>query len=86
MQPRHRTTRIVSSHDGYKVTTVNGEYADTIFKADVRNKLNAYELLPVMPPKLTAEKTVIIPGVDDLIYDWRHLPLRKDCPQTSMDW
>lgn len=68
------------------VTKVNGEYADSIFNADVRNKLNAYELLPVTPPELKAEKTVIIPGVDDFIYDWRHLPLRKYCPQKSMDW
>ena len=60
-------SRIITSNDGFAVITVNEQHADSIFKAEISQELASHEFTPVMPPELRAQKSIIIPRIDDVI-------------------
>ena len=62
-------SRIFTTNDGFAVLTLNEQHADNIFATDTKNELTGNDFTPVMPPDLRAKKSVIIPRVDDLIYE-----------------
>ncbi len=62
-------SRVYTAHDGFAVLTVNEHHADCIFQSERKNELESNGFYAVMPPDLKAKKSVIIPRVDDLIYD-----------------
>ncbi len=63
-------SRIITANDGFAVITVNEQNADYIFKAEVKQRLALHDFLPIMPPELKAQKSVIIPRADELLYEW----------------
>ncbi len=60
---------IITANEGFAVIIVNEQNADNIFIAEVKQELALHDFAPVMPPELKAQKSVIIPSVDELIYD-----------------
>ena len=58
-------------HDGFVVLTLNEEHAGNIFASDTKQELLQYDFTPVKPLDLKAWKSVIIPRVDDLMYENR---------------
>ena len=62
-------SRIFSTNDGFAVLTLNEQHADNIFATDTKNELTENDFTPIMPPDLRARKSVIIPRVDELIYE-----------------
>ncbi len=71
-------SRIITANDGFAVVTVNEQNADNIFIAEVRQELALHDFAPVMPPELKAQKSVIIPRVDELIYDWSIIEIGEE--------
>ncbi len=61
--------RIITTHDGFVVLTINENSADCIFKKETKLDLSSHDFLPVLPPELRAKKSVIIPRVDDVVYE-----------------
>ncbi len=72
------TNRIITTNDGFVVITVNEHHADSIFKAEARQEHITREFQPVMPPELNAKKRIIIPRVDDLIYEWSSADIEQE--------
>ena len=64
--------RVFSTNDGFVVLTLNEHHANLIFQSDIKNELEANHFTAVMPPELMVKKSIIIPRVDDLIYE-RHI-------------
>lgn len=62
-------SRIITSNDGFVVLTVNELSADAIFYHDIKQELMSQDFSPVMPPEMKAKKSIIIPRVDDVIYE-----------------
>ena len=62
-------SRVITTNDGYVVLTTNEEHADSIFNPLIKTELTNNGLTPVIPPELKAKKSVIIPRVDDVIYE-----------------
>lgn len=63
-----KISRIIPPNDGFAVLTINEHFADCIFKTETKQELAHQNFTPVMPPELWARKSVIIPRVDDIIY------------------
>ncbi len=61
--------RIITAHDGFVVLTINEHFADYIFKYETKHELSSHDFSPVIPPELNAKKSVIIPRVDDVVYE-----------------
>lgn len=55
--------RIVYTHDGFAVLAINEHNSDT------KLELAQNGFRPFIPPDLNARKSVIIPRVDDLVYE-----------------
>lgn len=62
-----KISRIFNTHDGFAVITLTEHHADNIFAIDT--KLTQNYFTPIMLPDLKAQKSVIIPRVDDLIFE-----------------
>ena len=60
---------MIDTYDGFAVLTVNEQHADNIFATEINTELTQNYFTPVMPPDLKAKNSVIIPRVDDLIYE-----------------
>ncbi len=70
--------RIITTHDGFVVLTTNEHYADCIVKQDTRHELISHDFSPVLPPELKAKKSVIIPRVDDVIYEKKTVDIGEE--------
>ena len=66
-------SRIFNTRDGFAVLTVHEHDTDKIFANDTKEILTQNAFAPVMPPELRAKKSIIIPRVDDVIYE-KNLP------------
>ena len=62
-------SRITATHDGFVVLTVDEHSADSLFLHDTKNELMSKDFSPIMPPEMRAKKSIIIPRVDDVIYE-----------------
>ena len=62
-------SRVITTNDGFVVITINEEHADCIFRPETKTDLVSHNLIPFLPPELKAKKSVIIPRIDDVIYD-----------------
>ncbi len=63
-------SRISTANDGFGVIIANEQHADYIFKTEVKQELALHDFAPITPSELKAQKSVIIPRVDELIYEW----------------
>ncbi len=66
-------SRIITSNDGFVVLTVTELSADAIFYHDIKQELMSQDFSPVMPPEMKAKKSIIIPRVDDVIYEKKNV-------------
>ncbi len=48
------------------------------FKAEVKQELALRDFAPAMPPELKAQKSVIIPRVDELIFEWNVVEIGEE--------
>ena len=78
-----KISRVINANDGFVVLTTNEQHADSIFKPDVKQELTRNNFIPVMPPELKAKKSVIIPRVDDLIYEWSELEIGEEITRQN---
>ena len=62
-------SRIITTNNGFAVLTINEHHADSIFHNDTKTELDAHGFTAYMPPELKVKKCVIIPRVDDIIYE-----------------
>ena len=62
-------SRIFSTRDSFAVLTVHDHDTDSLFATTIKEKLEQNDFLPILPPELRAKKSVIIPRVDDVIYE-----------------
>lgn len=62
-------SRILYANDRFIVLTYNEHFADCIFIAETKQELSTHDFTPVMPPELKGNKSVIIPRVDDIVYE-----------------
>ena len=62
-------SRIFETYDGFAVLTLNEHHADCIFQSDVKHDLESHGFNAFMPPKIKVKKSVIIPRVDELVYE-----------------
>ena len=76
-------SRIFNTHDGFAVLTVNEHHADSIFDQETKAELSQNDFNPVMPPDLKAKKSVIIPRVDDLIYEWSNVDIGEELKRQN---
>lgn len=75
--------RIFNTFDGFAVLTINEQHADSIFSIETKQELAQNEFTPVMPPELKAKKSVIIPRVDDLIYEWSAVQIKEELEKNN---
>ncbi len=71
-------SRIFTTHDGFAVVTITEQHADSIFNKETKDELAGNDFNPVMPHELKAKKSVIIPRVDDLIYEWSSVDIGEE--------
>lgn len=76
-------SRIFTTHDGFALLTVNEHHAYSIFNAETKDELASHDFTPAMPPELTANKSVIFPRVDDLIYEWSTVEIGEELKRQN---
>ena len=70
--------RIITIHDGFVVLTINEHFADCLFKYETKHEVPSHDFSPLMPPELRAKKSVIIPRVDDVVYERNIVDIREE--------
>ncbi len=59
----------IPTHDGFLAVTPSERQADSIFNAEAKEHLESLGFRPIMPPELKVKKSVIVPRVEDIIYE-----------------
>ncbi len=62
-------SRIFTTRDSFAVLTVHEHDTDNLFASAIKDVLEKNDFFPILPPELRAKKSVIIPRVDDVIYE-----------------
>lgn len=62
-------TKLIPLSDGFAVIISNDQELDKIFKTSTTEDLEKNNLHPLIPPELKARRSIIIPGVDNHIYN-----------------
>ncbi len=78
-------SRIFNTNDEFVVLTLNEHNADNIFDTDTKHEFTHNDFTPIMPPDLKARKNVIIPRVDDLIYEKNVVDIGEEIIKEN-DW
>lgn len=77
--------RIFEVRDGFALLVSKDNHVDNIFTSETKQLLSDHEFNPVMPPELRSRKSVIIPRVDDLIYDRNVVDIGEEIARVN-DW
>ncbi len=71
-------SRIFTTRDSFVVLTVHENDTDNLFASAIGDVLERNDFLPILPPELRAKKSVIIPRVDDVIFERNVVDLGKE--------
>ncbi len=78
-------TKVQEGNEGYIITLLNEDHADSIFQREIKGELEKDGFIPTMPPELKVKKSVIITRVDDLIFDWGEEDIKEEIT-TRNSW
>ncbi len=78
-------SRIFTANDGFAILSATKNHDELIFKSDTKEELTSRGFFPVMPPELKTKKRIIIPRVDDIVYERSLIDIGEEVSNQN-DW
>ncbi len=69
---------LIPTHDGFVALCLSEKHADNIFSAQTKEYLESRGFRPIMPPELRVKKSIIIPRIDDVVYEKHILDIGEE--------